>query len=159
MNQAGGIEVSGQMNDAMIQDLTERYIQCAHEVWKLGEAMVREEIGEQLTTDQLYILRYINQKQKVTSTELADVFCVQKSAITAMIARLAEKGLISRTQDSADRRIIYLTLTEEGKELFHKLQDRVFKITNSFISKFDAEEINHFIQTYEKLAKILREMR
>lgn len=147
------------MQDALIQDLTERYIQCAHEVWKVGEALVREEIGEQLTTDQLYILRYINKKQRATSTELADVFCVQKSAITAMIARLVEKGLISRAQDPADRRIIYLSLTQEGQELFHRLQDKVFHITSAFISKFEMNEIKSFIQTYEKLAKILREMR
>lgn len=147
------------MDNATIQDLTERYIQCAHEVWKRGEALVRDEIGEELTTDQLYILRYINQKQRVTTTELADVFCVQKSAITAMIARLVEKGLIGRTQDLQDRRIIYLNLTQEGKELFHKLQNKVFKIINALISKFDAEEIKRFIQTYEKLSKILREMR
>jgi len=147
------------MDHATIQDLTERYFQCAYEVWKRGEALVRDEIGEQLTTDQLYILRYINQRQKVTTTELADVFCVHKSAITAMITRLTEKGLIGRTPDLQDRRIIYLNLTQEGKELFHKLQDKVFKIINALITQFEADEIKQFIRTYEKLAKILREMR
>ncbi len=147
------------MNDAAMNELVDRYIQYAHEVWKVGEALVREEIGERLTTDQLYILRYISKKLKATSTELADEFCVQKSAITAIITRLVEKGLIGRTPDPADRRIIYLTLTEEGTAVFKKMQEKVFKLTKSFITKFDPDEIDHFIRTYEKLAKILREMR
>jgi DNA-binding MarR family transcriptional regulator len=147
------------MNETMINDLTDRYIQCTHEVWKIGEALVREEISEQLTTDQLYILRYIHNQQKATSTELADAFCVQKSAITAMITRLVEKGLINRTPDPADRRIIYLKLTDEGTVLFNKLQDKVFQLVKSIITKFDTVEIDNFMRTYEKLAKILREMR
>jgi DNA-binding MarR family transcriptional regulator len=147
------------MHENVIRELTERYIQCSHEVWKVGEALLREEIGEQLTTDQMYLLRYINKKQRVTSTELADFFCVQKSAVTAMINRLVEKGLIGREQHAADRRVVYLYLTPHGKELSQKLQEKVNKITNAFISKFDPEEIGSFIQTYEKLAKMLRQMR
>lgn len=103
------------MENLSIHEIVERYIQLTHEVWKRGEALIRDEIGEVLTNDQHYLLRYIYRQKRCTPTELAAAFSVQKSAITAIINRLVEKNLIKRTQDVDDRRVVYLTLTDQGE--------------------------------------------
>jgi len=145
------------MESLSINEIVEQYIQLTHEVWKRGEALIRDEIGEELTNDQHYLLRYIYQKQKCTSTELADAFAVQKSAITGIMNRLVEKNIIARTQDVDDRRVIYLTLTEQGMVLYKKTEKKVFRIVESIIKQFDHQEIESFLKTYKKLAKIIKE--
>lgn len=140
-----------------IKELVDRYIAVSFSVEKKAGSLVREQIGSDLTNDQHYTLRYINQAGSCTSSELAEVFDVKKSAITAMITRMWEKGLIKRTRDENDRRVVYLTLTEKGNELFAKTEDRIHKLVESLIVKFDKEEIMQFITTFEKLNKVLIE--
>jgi len=147
------------MEDQNIREIVDQYILLSHNVWKLGEALVKDEIDGSMTNDQLYILRYISKQGKCTTTELANAFYVQKSAITAIINRLFEKNIIERTPDPVDRRVSYLSLTEEGKELFDKQEKKVQSLVKSFITQFEQEEIESFLKTYKKIADLLKEMR
>jgi DNA-binding MarR family transcriptional regulator len=145
------------MCDKSIKDLVDRYIHVSFSVNKIAEGLIKDEIGSDLTNDQHYTLRYINKVGTCTSSELADVFDVKKSAITAIITRLWEKGLIQRTRDENDRRLVYLSLTEKGNELFRNTEERIQALVGSFIEKFDQEEILQFLKTYDKLNGILTE--
>lgn len=141
----------------MLKELVDKYITLSFSVMKNGETLIRGEIGSDLTTDQHYVLRYINGVQSCTATELAEVFDVKKSAITAIINRMWVKGLIKRTRDLKDRRVVYLTLTEQGLELFHKTEEKIQNLVKSLINKFDYDEIQQFIETYEKLNSVLED--
>ncbi|RFU60109.1 MarR family winged helix-turn-helix transcriptional regulator [Bacillus sp. V59.32b] len=141
-----------------VQELIDRYLWVSFHVWKMGESLIKEQISDDLTNDQHYTLRFIRQKEKCTSTDLADAFNVNKSAITAIMTRLTDKGLIQRTRDKNDRRFVYLTLTKKGNELFIQTEQKIQKLVESFITKFDNEEIASFIGTYEKLSNILIDM-
>jgi DNA-binding MarR family transcriptional regulator len=143
------------MTKANIKDLVDRYIAVSLSVEKKAGALVKDQIGSDLTNDQHFTLRYMNQVGTCTSSELAEVFDVQKSAITAIIQRLWEKGLIQRTRDEKDRRVVYLTLTDKGKELYMNAEQRIHNLVESLITKFDHAEIQQFIETYEKLNKEL----
>ena len=138
-----------------IQELIDRYVSVSFKVHKKAEALIKGQIGDDLTNDQHYILRYISQSKECTSSELADAFEVNKSAITAIINRMTERGLIERTRDQSDRRVVYLTLTEEGHTLYQSCQEKIEQLVQSIITKFEEQEIKNFIETYEKLAFIL----
>lgn len=139
----------------IIQELIDRYVTVSFQVHKKAEALIKTQIGEDLTNDQHYILRYIHQSGECTSSELADAFDVNKSAITAIINRMADRGLIQRTRDENDRRVIYLTLSEAGMALYQNCQERVRLLVESIITQFEENEIKAFMETYEKLAQIL----
>ncbi len=138
-----------------IKDLVDRYIAVSFSVEKKAASLVKNQIGSDLTNDQHFTLRYINQVGSCTSSELAEVFDVKKSAITAMITRMWEKGLIQRTRDENDRRVVYLTLTEKGNELYVKAEEKIHNLVESLINRFDQAEIQQFIETFEKLDKVL----
>nr|WP_251025732.1 MarR family transcriptional regulator [Bacillus sp. ISL-47] len=137
--------------------MVDRYIAVSFSVEKKAASLVKDQIGSDLTNDQHYTLRYINQVGSCTSSELAEVFDVKKSAITAMITRMWEKGLIQRTRDENDRRVVYLTLTEKGNELYAEAEEKIHKLVESLITRFDQTEIQQFIETFEKLNKVLLE--
>ncbi|WP_042356066.1 MarR family winged helix-turn-helix transcriptional regulator [Bacillus rubiinfantis] len=144
------------MNNQTIQELIDRYVNVSFQVHKKAEALIKDQISNDLTNDQHYILRYIHQSGSCTSTELAAVFEVNKSAITAIINRMADRGLIQRTRDQNDRRVVYLTLTDEGNALYQNCQDKIHHLVESIITQFEELEVRTFIQTYEKLALILQ---
>ncbi|QOR66141.1 MarR family transcriptional regulator [Cytobacillus suaedae] len=140
-----------------IKELVDRYIEVSFSVNSKAECLVKEQISSDLTNDQHYTLRYMHKVGTCTSSELAEVFNVKKSAITAMINRMWEKGFIERTRDENDRRVVYLTLTDKGNELFLKTEQRIHKLVESLITKFEQAEIEQFIHTFEKLNQLLQE--
>lgn len=139
-----------------IKKLVDKYIEINFSIEKNATQLIKGQMSGDLTSDQHYMLRYINNAEVCTSTELAEIFHVKKSAITAIINRLWEKGLIQRTRDDKDRRVIYLTLTESGKKLFEETESRIHQLVGTFIKQFDQKEIETFMQTYEKLNKIIK---
>lgn len=142
-----------------ITELIERYMRVSFLIHKTGESLVKGEICEDLTNDQYYMLRYIEQRESCTSTALAEAFNVNKSAITAIITRLDEKKLIKRSRDEGDRRVVYIALTEEGSRLFKKTEKKIHDLVEKMISGFEEEEIRAFIRTYEKLSDIMADMK
>jgi DNA-binding MarR family transcriptional regulator len=51
----------------------------------------------------------------ISSAELAEHAGITRSAITDVLDRLEADRLIRRHRDTADRRIIYVTITEQGR--------------------------------------------
>ncbi|MBM7660091.1 DNA-binding MarR family transcriptional regulator [Bacillus mesophilus] len=147
------------MEKSNIQELINKYIDYSFSVTKKAENLIRKEIGDDITTEQHYTLRYINSVGVCTSTELAEVFDVKKSAITGAINRLVERGLIDRKRDEGDRRVIYLSLTPKGMEVYEKAQQKIHSLVGEIITKFDNEEIDRFMKTYEKLNQVLVDLK
>ncbi|WP_400243095.1 MarR family winged helix-turn-helix transcriptional regulator [Niallia sp. JL1B1071] len=139
------------INRTDINHIIDRYVSINFSVNRKFDQLIRQEIGDVLTTEQHFTMRHINNVNVCTSTELAIVFGVKKSAITPIINRLVEKGWVERTRDEKDRRVIYLTLTPEGKVIFGEMEKKIQSVIESVISKFDQTEIQNFLDTYAKL--------
>ena len=61
-------------------------------------------------------------------------------AMTRMIDRLETKGLIQRERCSNDRRLVYLELTEQGRELYPTMREISRRVLNRFLRGFSREE-------------------
>lgn len=143
------------MDKALLKQITERYETATFTVHRRLSALIREKMPEGLTLEQYSTLRYICVHGTCTSSELADAFCVGKSSITAIITRLSDKQLIKRTPDEKDRRVIYLALTPEGIMISNEMDEQIQELLGHFINNFEDQEALAFIETYEKLAKLL----
>lgn len=143
------------MDLMLLKQIIARYEGANFLVNRRLNAMIREQLPNELTLDQFATLRYIRSQEKSTSSELADIFCVGRSSITAIINRLFDKKLIQRMQGEKDRRVTYLTLTEEGKQMNDKMEEKIHEILSHFIQYFDEQEALTFIETFEKLAKVM----
>lgn len=145
------------MEKEELQDLIDRFDEFAFTVARKIVAVTKEQIGGGLTSDQHLTMRYIKKYGPCTSSELADVFYVNKSAITAIMNRLSDKGYIERIPDTRDRRVIHLQLTERGREVVTEGEERVRKIVGMYLSRLEKSEIATFLRTFEKLANIVKD--
>ncbi len=140
------------MEPTLLKQIINRYEAADFIVHRRLNAMIRDLMTDTLTVDQFSALRYLRLNGKTKSSELADIFCVGKSSITAIMTRLFDKDLIERFPDERDRRVIYMDLTPEGVRLCELLEERIQTLLASYITQFDAPEALRFIETYEKLA-------
>ena len=71
------------------------------------------------------LLRAFLRQEEWTTTQLARVLPVRTSRISRVVTKLVDRGLMSRRRMRNDRRVVILTLTEEGKALTRELHRRV----------------------------------
>lgn len=145
------------MDKSNLKELIDRYEAASFTVTRKLNAMIRERMDADLTIDQYSTLRYILNHESCTSSELADMFSVAKSAITAIITRLYDKQLIERVNDAKDRRVIYLTLTQKGAEVCKAAEERIQSLIASYLVHFESSEVNSFIESFEKLARLIQQ--
>lgn len=137
------------------RELVDRYVEATFTINRRFNSVLRDSMIDTLTPDQFSTLRYIRDRQQCTSSDLSHFFGVGRSSITAIISRLVAKKFIKRRIDAHDRRVIYLSLTKEGKELFSEIELRIQELLSGYIDHFSEEEATSFIETYEKLAHVL----
>ena len=88
------------------------------------------------------LIRLFLTDEEWTATELSQVLPVEVSAISRMVKKLVERGLLSRRRPKNDRRIVLLRLTQEGIELGLELHKRVHEYETRLTAGIDEEEID-----------------
>lgn len=95
-----------------------------------------------LTIAQLKSLFFIADKEKTNFKKLADALGVTPPNVTGIIDRLVEYGLVSRTENPEDRRIMLLQVTTKGRNLLHKLQENIDLQLVHILAKLSPEELS-----------------
>lgn len=144
------------MRPDIISGYIDRFEAVSFTVSRQLNALIRDCIDAELTLDQFLTLRYIYNRGRCTASELSESFCVNKSATTAITSRLADKQYILRVQDDKDRRVVSLQLSEQGREIYESAADRIHEMLGGFISQFSQEEIDQFLNSFERLAAIIK---
>ncbi len=73
--------------------------------------------------------------------ELASVFCVGRSLITAELTRLSDAGLIATRPGREDRRRTELTLTPLGQQACVEIREDLSQIVRRRLAGFSPEEV------------------
>ena len=77
-----------------------------------------------LTMAQVKCLFFISNQGSTTSRKLAEALKVTPTNITGIIDRLVKQGMVSRTVDANDRRMLILKATIKGEGLVANLRER-----------------------------------
>ncbi|RXZ80185.1 MarR family transcriptional regulator [Paenibacillaceae bacterium] len=77
---------------------------------------LEEELAPTLTEGQLNVLELLLVRQPAKPSDLLQYLATTPAAVTTLLDRMERGGLINRTRDEADRRIVWVTLTERGHE-------------------------------------------
>lgn len=141
--------------DELLFHVVDRYERANFTINRRLNSRIKELLPADITLDQLSVLRYLARNHEVTSTELADIFCVGKSTITATITRMVDKGLIDRIPSQEDRRVIYLHISELGKQKFSIIQAKLTELLKPYLEIFEASEAVQLINALENLANVL----
>jgi DNA-binding MarR family transcriptional regulator len=104
-----------------------------------------------LATSHGDILDALLRNEKLTMKELADKIGRDKSTITALVDKLVKQGYVEKTRDIEDNRVVFVTLTENGKELkpmFESISKDLLCRVYKDISENEKEEL---IKTLKKI--------
>ncbi|MDR2215640.1 MAG: MarR family transcriptional regulator [Nevskiaceae bacterium] len=105
-----------------------------------------------LTAVQWAPLLIISRGGNPTAASLARDLSTDTGAMTRMLDRLEVKGLLTRSRSEQDRRVVVLTLTDQGRELTTRIPHHLARVYNQQLSGFSNEE---FVQLKDFLRRII----
>ncbi|MBE4909215.1 MarR family transcriptional regulator [Bacillus luteolus] len=107
-----------------------------------------------LSTKQIYILKFLSQKGRATVNEIAEYINGTASAASQQIKKLEEKKYVHRSINKENRREIFVDMDQRGIQFFEEMK----KADDSIIQKYFLRLSDQEIQSYHGVMKKLFEM-
>jgi DNA-binding MarR family transcriptional regulator len=122
-----------------------------------GAELYTKELNKKysITSAQLNCLLAIYENGPLPPSQIARRMLVNSSTVTGVIDRLELKGLVERQRNSADRRIIYIRLTPNGKEMAKVAPPPIQQRVIDGLQRMPAYELDQIILSLAKLTKML----
>ena len=117
--------------------------------WMKGQAVYRNDIC-QLTMLQLQTLIFLKQHNNAQMTEIAKHFNIELPSATSLVNKLCKTGLAERKADPKDRRLVRISLTEQGYSFFEEaMKERLEKmdIILSYLSEEEKKNLKRIVDT------------
>lgn len=136
----------------------DRFWETIPPLWGSIRARIRATAAERfgITVEQFHVLRYVRSGPN-SMAELAAAKNISRPAISQAVDVLVKKGLVARVQNAADRRVVDLTLTDEGNALL----DAIFKETRGWMKErmksLSAADLETVSQAMEALKRMTEE--
>ena len=98
--------------------------------------------GLDITPEQWSILVFLWQQDEVTQKTIADATYKDRPSVTRLIDNMEKQGLVTRIQDSKDRRTNKICLTKKGFDLCDKVHPITLKTMQDALNGLSPEEIS-----------------
>jgi len=90
---------------------------------------------------QLKSLFLIHSRANMNVRQLAAELCVTPGNVTSIVDRLIAQELVTRSEDTADRRQVFLKLTDKGLMTIREIGETGMSKMRSVLEKMDVEDI------------------
>ena len=94
-----------------------------------------------LNSTQFIVLKHLGEGVADTSADLCRLNHYDTGAMTRILDRLEEKGLMRRERGREDRRVVFLRLAPAGKALLPRLMAVGTRVLDAHLAGFGSEEI------------------
>ena len=97
-----------------------------------------------LNGTQFAVLKHLGEGAARTAADLCRLNRYDTGAMTRILDRLEEKGLVRRERARADRRVLFLRLAPAGRALLPRLMAVGTRVVDAHLAGFSADEIEAF---------------
>ncbi|MGM3278183.1 MarR family winged helix-turn-helix transcriptional regulator [Ralstonia sp. 24A2] len=106
-----------------------------------------------ITSQQVGILLTVARGVVNTPYELAKLLDIDTGLMTRTLDKLEQKGLLVRSRNVEDRRVVNLELTVAGLDIADQIPDIASEVLNNRLQKFSPAEFQEFLRLLKKFAE------
>lgn len=93
----------------------------------------------------------------VRVSDISDALDLPRPGVTRTVKEMEQKGYLRKLASSDDRRVTYISITEEGRELSRKYDENYFSELSAYLDDISEEEADCMIRTIGKFYEIMCE--
>jgi DNA-binding MarR family transcriptional regulator len=117
----------------------------------------------------MYVINTVMKQKKLTEgneehrgvmiSKLSDLLQISRPTATQMVNALEGKGYVERTTSDTDRRVVYICLSELGKQIYDKQLATYSGVMSEITQKVGKEEIDQLIFLCDRFQEAVHEVR
>jgi DNA-binding MarR family transcriptional regulator len=119
----------------------------------LTRLLVRH-LGGELSRTEVGLLRTLSGGSR-RITELAELEGLAQPTITILIKQLEERGLVTRTRQSGDGRVVLVDLTESGNVALEDYRGKARGVLGGALAEISDEQLEALAAATETLAELV----
>jgi DNA-binding MarR family transcriptional regulator len=116
--------------------------------------LLARQLGGELSRTEVGLLRTLSGGAR-RITELAELEGLAQPTITILIKQLEEKGLVTRTRQSGDGRVVLVNLTESGNAALEDYRGRARTVLGGYLAEITDEHVEALAAATETLAQLV----
>lgn len=142
-----GSRLVNEKREALILDLSTSF----RKMIRLLQNDINTRFSEHMPWNEFSVLRALFGKSPQMASQIASGINVTSSHITAVTDRLVRKGLVTRQRSDSDRRIVYLEITDHGKEVAAKLENVRKEYYREKFQEWSDQEIEMVLELFDRV--------
>lgn len=139
----------GKLNRKTLIDRIDRLI---HLIAGKFSREVAQAIEGTMSVSEFLVLRMLAQTGPSRVSQIARKMQITASAVTFLTDKLADKELILRKRDEADRRVVLVSITEKGARVLEELEALRRAAAERMLEGLSDSELSGIVAILEKLA-------
>ena len=104
-----------------------------------------------ITSNDLHVIEVIGVGEPKNMSTIARELSVTMGTLTIAMNSLVKKGYVIRQRGKADRRVVYISLSEKGTKAYHRHKDFHEQMVKSAVKQLTEEELKALIKALRSL--------
>ena len=105
-----------------------------------------------LSDSHILILTYLNRVENCTVSDITKYLGITSGGGTVLTSNLLKHNLINRFRSEKDRRVVLLSLTNEGKEIVNQIINKRSETFIELLKNLEEAEIDQILNIFRKLS-------
>jgi MarR family transcriptional regulator, 2-MHQ and catechol-resistance regulon repressor len=113
---------------------------------------IKEEMAKnKLSITEFSVLEVLYLKGKQTIQHIGNCTLISSGSMTYCLDKLEQRGLISRNACPDDRRVIHVTLTDEGHEWMEEIMPKHHRVVEDMFDSLNSDEAENLVHLLKKV--------
>lgn len=108
-----------------------------------------------LASGHMLILVHIFNKTTCTASDISSFLGITSGGVTGLTDKLLKNNLITRRRLESDRRVVQLSLTNEGKKIVKQITEERAKVFTQLLKGMNEKELDEIVHIFNKLNSAL----
>jgi MarR family transcriptional regulator, organic hydroperoxide resistance regulator len=124
--------------------------------WHAIARMYNQQAGKySLTMSMGFVLLNINPEQGTPATKIAPLMGLEARSLTRLLKSMEEKGFIIREADAADKRLVRIVLTKEGKKKREISKQTVLRFNDAVREQITGDQLTVFFEVLQQITRMI----
>ena len=138
------------------QTLNDVLVNLFRDIMDIEQKAIITEEYKDLTNNDMHVIEAIGIGEDKNMSAIARVLSVTVGTLTIAMNSLVKKGYVTRQRGTADRREVYISLSEKGRAAYEHHARFHRAMIDSVSKELDREEMEMLIRTLTKLNRWFR---
>ncbi len=138
--------------------LNEVFVKVFKNITGIEERAIRTGEYHSATANDMHVIEAIGMGKPKNMSSVAKSLSVTTGTLTISVNSLVKKGFVERTRSEQDRRVVLVSLTEKGKQVYRRHRRFHEELVESIVNRLDDDEKILLEKVLSNLNQYFKEM-